>query len=119
MNGANHLTWRLLALLAKDRLEMGSSWILQTITAVISVDAQPMHHAVTFDLLFTHDRNVIFRLTGEDTRIAADTRIEIDRHSPLMVLFINSLMLFVGVHRHVVLILLMTEVWIFVKSLEI
>ena len=31
---------------------------------------------------FSDDRNIIFRLAGNDARIAADARVEVDHHSP-------------------------------------
>ena len=52
--------------------------------AVIAVDPQPMHLAVPIDLILSDDRNVVLALTRQHACGAADARIEIDRHSPLM-----------------------------------
>src|SRR4051794_5325670 len=41
-----------------------------------------MHLTATNDTLFADDRNVIFSLTGYDTGVAADTGVEVNRHTP-------------------------------------
>ena len=49
---------------------------------MIAVDSQPVHFATAQNLLLADDRDVIFRLAGDDTGIATDARIQIDRHPP-------------------------------------
>ena len=49
---------------------------------VITIDAKPVHLAAANDLVLAHDGNVVFRLTGDNTRAATDAGAEIDRHSP-------------------------------------
>jgi hypothetical protein len=52
---------------------------------IVAVDAQPMHLTAAHHLLLAHDRNVVLRLARHDAGIAADARVKIDRHAPLMV----------------------------------
>ncbi len=49
----------------------------------ITVQANPMHFSTASDLIFSHDRNIVFRLAGDDASIATHAFIEIDCHAPL------------------------------------
>ena len=69
-----------------------------------------MHLTAAFDLFLAHDRNVVFRLASHNAGVAADARVEVDRHSPLVILIVNRLMLLVRVHRFRILVVLMALV---------
>ena len=43
-----------------------------------------MHGAAVADLQFADDRNVVFRLAGDDAGAATGADVEIDRHAPLL-----------------------------------
>ena len=53
-------------------------------TAEIPINSQPLHLATATNLFLTDDRNIIFALASHDAGVAADARIEIDGHSPLV-----------------------------------
>src|SRR5207245_7118576 len=69
-----------LALHAGHWLEIGLGII--AIALVISVHAQPVHMPAFVDLLLADYRNIIFRLAGDDAVVAADARIQVNRHAP-------------------------------------
>src|SRR6185437_16384375 len=56
-----------------------------------AVDPQPMHRPACEDLILSNDRHVVFRLTGDDASLAADARIEVDRHRPGAVRILEGL----------------------------
>jgi len=66
---ANHFAGRVFALLAGHRLKVSLRII--RVAAVIAVDADPMHFAGVQHLLFTHHRDIVFRLTRHDAGITA------------------------------------------------
>ena len=76
----NEFAWRILALHARHRLEISLRII--TIALVVSIHAQPVHMAALVDLILADHRNVVFRLARNDAVVAADTRVQINRHAP-------------------------------------
>ncbi len=50
----------------------------------VSVHADPVHLAAFRDLLFPDDGDIVFRLTGDETGVAAHARGKIDGHPPLV-----------------------------------
>ena len=52
----------------------------------VPVDPEPMHFPTADDLFFTDDRNVVFRLASDHAGVAAGSLVQIDRHTPLVVL---------------------------------
>jgi hypothetical protein len=60
MYRTDDLTRCLLALLAKHRLKVRPFGLVQAFAAVVCIDAEPVHHPVTLDLLLADDRNIIF-----------------------------------------------------------
>ncbi len=76
----NKLAGRVFALHARDRLEETLGIVTRPV--VISVDAQPVHVAALERLLFADDRNIVFRLAGDDAVVASDAGIQVDRHAP-------------------------------------
>ena len=57
------------------------------IAAEVAIDAQPVHLAPRFDLFFADDRDVIFRLAGDDAGVTADTGVQVDAHAPGIIPF--------------------------------
>ena len=55
------------------------------VALIISVDPKPVHLAGPAGLKFAYDGNVVLCLASNDTRIATDTRAQIDGHSPRVV----------------------------------
>jgi hypothetical protein len=49
---------------------------------IIAIDAQPMHDALVEHQILADHRYIVFGLTGDDTGLAADAGIQIDRHCP-------------------------------------
>ena len=118
---ANHFTGRLFALLAKDRLKIRAVGFTQIVTREISVDPEPVHFAASLDLLLADHRDVIFRLAGYDARIAADAGIQVDGHSPFVILFV---LLFITLRSRFVerfrsLVMLVADRRIFFEFLDI
>ncbi len=54
-------------------------------TGEIAIHPDPVHLTTAHHLIFTHDRNIVFRLAGNHTGITAGAGVKIHRHSPLMV----------------------------------
>ena len=79
-NRTDDLARRLLALHAQHRLEVAYRRI--DIAFIVAIDAQPLHLALAQHLLLADDRNVVFGLTGDNARVAADARIQIHAHGP-------------------------------------
>src|SRR5262249_56784676 len=79
---ADDLARRVLAVLAEHRLEGGLR--LGRIAEVIAVDADPLHLPPARHLVLAHHRHVVLGLTGGDARVAADARVQVDRHAPGM-----------------------------------
>src|SRR4030095_17251761 len=48
----------------------------------VAIDPDPLHLAAVQHLALAHDRDVVLRLTGDDTGVAAMTRAEIDGEPP-------------------------------------
>src|SRR5258708_34800808 len=61
----DRLTGRIFAVLAWKRLRYGFGRF--NIAQKIAVDAQPMHHANAYDLLFANHWHIIFALTSRNT----------------------------------------------------
>ena len=53
-------------------------------TAIIRVDANPVHLAATKDLFFSDDRNIVFGLACDNTGVAPDAGGEVDDHAPFV-----------------------------------
>src|ERR1051326_374798 len=99
----NVLTWRGFTMLAKHWLrydlrvinpflellivfnfESSEAFMLLRRGGIVAVDAQPVHFASAKNLRATDNRNIVFALAGHHTRGAADARIQINGHAPLM-----------------------------------
>src|SRR4051812_40420764 len=80
VNRTSHLAGRLFAMHAGHRLEE-ARWIVE-LAGEIAIDTQPLHLAAPPDLILADDRDIVFRIAGSDTGIAADAGIEIDHHAP-------------------------------------
>jgi len=90
---------------AGHRHEMRAFRIAGIVALEISVEANPMHLATALHLLFTDNRNVVFRLAGDGAAIAANAVIQIDRHAPGVVQTIPLILIIVelGMVKRVVL----------------
>src|SRR3954465_3633048 len=80
VNRTSHLAGRLFAVHAGHRLE--EALRIVELAGEIAIDAQPLHLAAPRDLILAHDGDIVFRIAGSDTGIAADAGIEIDYHAP-------------------------------------
>src|SRR3954449_11030664 len=80
VNRASHLARRLFAMHAGHRLE--EALRIVKLAGEIAIDTQPLHLAATRDLILADDSDIVFRIAGSDTGIAADAGIEIDHHAP-------------------------------------
>src|SRR5690606_31458994 len=58
------------------------SFFLVHTGAEVAVDAQPEHIPGASYLVFTHHRNVVFRVTRYYTASTTDTGVQVNRHSP-------------------------------------
>ena len=77
---ADHFAGSVLALLARHRLEVSLGIV--AVALEVGIDAKPVHVPSENRLLLAHDRNIVFRLAGDDAVIAAHAGIHIDRHAP-------------------------------------
>src|SRR6516165_6495228 len=50
----------------------------------VSVDADPVHFPASIYLIFTDDRDVVFRLAGDHASRATNASIQVDNHTPLV-----------------------------------
>jgi len=57
---------------------------LINITVEIAIDSYPVHLATLARLLLAHQWNVVFRLTGNRAGVAANARVQINAHPPLI-----------------------------------
>ena len=48
----------------------------------VTIDAHPMHIAVTTNLVFSYNRNIVLCVTCSDTSTTTNTASQIDGHSP-------------------------------------
>ena len=60
--------------------------------APIALNSEPVHHLALQEAFLAHDREIIFRIAGRGTGVAARTGIEIDDHGPL----VGSLLILIG-----------------------
>ena len=65
-------------------------------TAVIAIDPHPMHFPTLRDLFFANNGNIILTLTRNDTGRTTHATIQINRHTPLMNITLESLTNVVG-----------------------
>ena len=79
-HGTDVLAGSLFTVHAQHRLEEALGRL--GLSFEISINAQPMHLALVEHLSFADYGNVVFRLTGDDASVAADTAIQIDTHGP-------------------------------------
>ena len=79
-DGANDFAGSLLAMHAQHGLKI-AFWSFGR-SRVVAVNSQPLHLAFVNDLLFAHDRNVVFSLARDDACVAADACVQIDAHRP-------------------------------------
>ena len=96
-NGADLLARRVLALLARNRLEK-CLWIEERLVVagrivgrgfsflVIAVDANPVHFAAAHHLILADDRNVVLRLASDHASVATVAFVQVDGHRPLVAL---------------------------------
>ena len=61
---------RFFAVLAHHRLEIDLGVLERT--AIVGIDADPVHFAAHQDLVFTNDRRVVFALATDDAGVATD-----------------------------------------------
>src|SRR4051794_18577883 len=80
VNRTSHLAGRLFAMHARHRLE--EALRIVELAGEIAIDAQPVHLAAPRDLILADDGDIVFRIAGSDTGIAADAGIEIDHQAP-------------------------------------
>ena len=101
-HGTNLLAWSVLALLAGHGLEKGfrileGRLIFGRIAGglaggrgcrvrIVAIDANPVHFASAHHLVLADNRNVVFRLAGDDAGVAAIAAIEVDGHGPFVAL---------------------------------
>ena len=78
-----------------------------------------MHLSAAVDLLLADDWDIVFRLARYDARVAPHAGIDVDRHSPLIVLFVSGQVLFVRVHRLRIFVVLMPHRRVIFKLLDI
>ena len=78
---ADDLARGLLALHARHGLKIDLG-VAGVFALEIAIDANPVHLARGEHLVAAHDRDVVLGLAGHDARIAADARIQVDRHAP-------------------------------------
>ena len=63
---------------------------------VVAVDPDPVHLASASHLVFAYNRDIIFALARDDTRIATHTRAEVDGHAPLVHIALELRTLLIG-----------------------
>ncbi len=93
-HGADLLAGRVLALLARHRLEERFGIIQRGIVTrgivgfrfgfVVAVDADPVHLPAARHLILPDHRNIVFRLARDDASVAAVAAIQVDGHGPLV-----------------------------------
>ena len=52
------------------------------VALIVGVDANPVHVAAEDGLLLADDGDVVLRLAGDHAVVAADARVQVDRHAP-------------------------------------
>ena len=87
-HGADLLARRILALHAWHRLEHDFR-IARGLAGEVPIDPQPMHLAVSRDLVLADNRHVVLALAGDHAGVAADAGIQVDRHPPLVALSVG------------------------------
>jgi hypothetical protein len=92
VNGGRHgtdlLAGRVLAVHAGNGLDddLGAAG---RIAGEVPVDPDPVHLAPLRDLTLADDRDVVLALARRYARVAADARIQVDRHPPLVTLIVG------------------------------
>ena len=70
-------------------------------TAIVAIDAQPMHLALALDLIFADHRDVVFRLTRDHAAVTSGAHRRINNHRPrvsfVVVFWIQAFVLFLGI----------------------
>ena len=77
---ADDLARRVLTLHARNGLKIRLGVFARS--PEIVVDAQPVHLAAAQHLILPNDGDVVLGLAPDDTRVAADAGIDVDRHPP-------------------------------------
>lgn len=80
LNWADQLTRGVFTVLTQYGLKVRFRII--RVAPVITVYADPVHFAAMQNFLLAHNRDVVFRLAGNDTGIAAYATIQVDDHPP-------------------------------------
>ena len=87
---ADVLARRLFAVHARERLVDGErvfgGGVQLRVLDPVAVDAEPVHLAAAPDFELADDRHVVLGHAGDDARVAARARVEVDRHAPLVTL---------------------------------
>ena len=92
IHGADSFTWCRLTLHTSNWLWDHLGIVLVTFSGrEITIHADPVHFTTHGDLLFANNRNIVFCLTSNQTRVAADAIIKINGHRPLLTLIVEVL----------------------------
>src|SRR5581483_931886 len=79
---ADGLAGRVRALLAEHRQK--ARLHIRELALPVALDPDPLLGPVLQEALLLVDRDVVFRLAGDDARLAARAAIQVDRHAPLV-----------------------------------
>ena len=90
-HGADLLARRILAVHAGNGLE-DDLRAAGGLAGEVPVDPDPVHLAPLRDLDLADDRHVVLALAGRHARVAADARVQVDRHPPLVPLIVGMLL---------------------------
>ena len=80
-NRTNGFARRLFAVHAHDRLPHDVRILI--ISRVVPVNSDPVHFAVSSDLFFADDRDVVFSLASGNAGVTSDADVHVDGHAPL------------------------------------
>src|SRR5262249_8638541 len=80
-NRTHALTGGVITLVAHDRL-IGHTRLFRPVN--VSIESYPMHLALSADLIFADNRNIVFSLTTQHACRAADAGVEVYNHRPLV-----------------------------------
>jgi hypothetical protein len=93
----NRLAWRVLTLHARHRLEVDAG--IRRIAFIVRINADPLHLTAALHLLLADHGDIVLRLAGHRTSLAANTGIQVNRHAPGILLVEVFLGLEIGVQR--------------------
>ncbi len=65
-------------------VELGYRFRIELGRREVTIHADPVHLATSSHLVLADDRDVVLRLAGDRAGIAADARMQIDGHRPLV-----------------------------------